>query len=210
VFYDAVGWLRARSVLLPGVTTLARLVARVREEEANQRLWDTLAGLPTAVQRRRLADLLEVPAGARISDLERWRKGGVEPLVVQPQPEGDLPGDIAPQRADRLPVRQALQGLQDHHRGDHLGGHRGMPATLAGDIGEQLGREQRMAVVGEEGVHRPLGDQVAAPGRRVQLVIGWVACGRHAGQFARSRPPARTTGSTRATGSNEPRPSAGS
>ncbi len=78
VFFDAVGWLRERSVLLPGVTTLARLVARVREE-ANQRLWDTLAGLPTAQQRRRLADLLEVPAGARISDLERWRKGPTKP-----------------------------------------------------------------------------------------------------------------------------------
>jgi hypothetical protein len=78
VFFDAVGWLRERSVLLPGVTTLARLVARVREE-ANQRLWDTLAGLPTAQQRRRLADLLEVPAGARVSDLERWRRGPTKP-----------------------------------------------------------------------------------------------------------------------------------
>jgi hypothetical protein len=28
---------------------------------------------------------------------------------------------------------------------------------LADDIGEQFGREQLLAVVGEEGVHRPLG-----------------------------------------------------
>ena len=55
---------------------------------------------------------------------------GVEPLVVQAQPTGDLPGDVAPQRADRLPVRQALQGLQHHHRGDHLGRHRRVPAAL--------------------------------------------------------------------------------
>lgn len=78
VFYDAVGWLRERSVLLPGVTTLARLVARIREE-ANQRLWDTLAGLLASQQRRLLADLLEVPADARVSDLERWRKGPTKP-----------------------------------------------------------------------------------------------------------------------------------
>jgi hypothetical protein len=31
--------------------------------------------------------------------------GGVESLVVQPQPAGDLPGDVAPQRADGLAVR---------------------------------------------------------------------------------------------------------
>jgi hypothetical protein len=37
-------------VLLPRVTTLARLVAHVRDE-ANQRLWDTLWGLLTVEQR---------------------------------------------------------------------------------------------------------------------------------------------------------------
>jgi hypothetical protein len=81
----------------------------------------------------------------------------VEPLVVQPQPAGHLPGDVAPQRADGLPIAQALQRLQHQHRGDHLGGHRRMPAALAGQVGEQLRREQLVAVVGEEGVHRPLG-----------------------------------------------------
>jgi hypothetical protein len=101
----------------------------------------------------------------------------MERLVVQPQPAGDLPGDIAPQRADRLPVRQALKGLQHHHRGDHLGGHRRMPTTLAGQVGEQLDWEQLLTMVGEEGVHRPLRDQVTTPARRVQLVIGGMALG---------------------------------
>jgi hypothetical protein len=62
-----------------------------------------------------------------------------EPLVVQAQLTGDLPGNVAPQRAGRLPVAQALQRLQHHYRGDHLGRHRGMSATLAGQVGEQLG-----------------------------------------------------------------------
>jgi hypothetical protein len=50
-----------------------------------------------------------------------------------------------------------------------------MPAALAGQIGEQLGWEQHMTVVGKKGVHRPVRDRVTTPGRRVQLVIGGVA-----------------------------------
>ena len=61
-------------MLLPGVTTLARLVARVRDQ-ANQRLWDTLAGLRTSEQRHTLTRLLETSAGERLSDLERLRRG---------------------------------------------------------------------------------------------------------------------------------------
>lgn len=71
-------WLVERRVLLPGVTTLARLVAQVREE-ATQRLWDTLYEQPTTRQRSTLEHLLDVPDGARFSDLERWRKGPANP-----------------------------------------------------------------------------------------------------------------------------------
>src|SRR5512133_4374900 len=72
-----------------------------------------------------------------------------------------------------------------------------MPAALTGNVSEQLGREQLVAVVGEEGVHRPLGDQVTAPARRVQLLIGGMALGAHVRESARWQPPARLTGSTK-------------
>ncbi|WP_156056277.1 hypothetical protein [Streptosporangium roseum] len=58
---------------MPGVHRLARLVAREREK-AITRLWDALHGLLNGEQRRVLAELLDVPAGARISTLERLRR----------------------------------------------------------------------------------------------------------------------------------------
>ena len=75
LFAGAVAWLRERQVLLPGVTRLAKLVARVRDE-AMQRLGDVLAAVVTPAQARMLELLLEVPDGARFSDLERLRNGG--------------------------------------------------------------------------------------------------------------------------------------
>jgi TnpA family transposase len=74
IFLDAVRWLREHDVLLPRVTTLARLVAQVRDE-ANQRLWDTLCALLTSEQRAVLETLMKVPDGERVTQLEKWRKG---------------------------------------------------------------------------------------------------------------------------------------
>ncbi len=72
LFAGAVRWLRERQVLLPGLTTLRRLVGGVRDA-AMQRLWDVLAALVTREQERRLERLLIVPDGSRVSDLERLR-----------------------------------------------------------------------------------------------------------------------------------------
>jgi len=74
LFDGAVIWLREHRVLLPGVSTLARLVARVRDA-AMARLWDTLAAPLTAAQASALELLLEIPDGARTSELERLRRG---------------------------------------------------------------------------------------------------------------------------------------
>jgi hypothetical protein len=106
IFTDAVGWLRERNVLLPGVTTLARLVAGVKEE-TTQRLWKLLESLLTAGQRYVLDQLLEVPPGARVSDLERWRKG--------PAPRGSGPAMIKAldQVAEIMGLELAALRLED-------------------------------------------------------------------------------------------------
>jgi hypothetical protein len=76
IFADAVRWLRERDVLLPGVSRLARLVARERDA-AMARLWETLSGALTDQQRMALDALLVVSPGGRVSELERWRTGPV-------------------------------------------------------------------------------------------------------------------------------------
>ncbi|MDQ2815927.1 MAG: DUF4158 domain-containing protein, partial [Actinomycetota bacterium] len=74
IFADAAAWLRERDVLLPGVSALARLVARERDA-ATKRLWDTLYAALTGQQRLALDALLVVPPGSQVSELERWRTG---------------------------------------------------------------------------------------------------------------------------------------
>src|SRR6266542_77695 len=62
-----------RKILLPGVTVLTRLIARVRDRVA-ARLWRSLAQLPTPKQQKRLETLLTVPNGSRLSTLDRLRR----------------------------------------------------------------------------------------------------------------------------------------
>ena len=78
IFADGVKWLRENAVLLPGVTTAARLVSRVRDEALDE-LYATLAGLPGPYLAARLEGLVVVPDGARYSELELWRRGPSKP-----------------------------------------------------------------------------------------------------------------------------------
>jgi len=74
LFDSAWQWLRGKRVLLPGITTLTRLVASAREK-TTESLWATLAALLDSAQAARLDEILEVAADVRVSTLERLRKG---------------------------------------------------------------------------------------------------------------------------------------
>jgi Domain of unknown function (DUF4158) len=74
LFDRSTAWCVEHKVLLPGVTTLARLASEVRVG-AFERLWSSLYGLAGDGLRRRLDALLVVPGGERVSELERLRAG---------------------------------------------------------------------------------------------------------------------------------------
>ncbi len=76
MFDFATAWLIQHKVLLPGVSTLSRLISEIRERAIN-RLWNRLSLLPTVEQRLKLETLLQIPDGERISRFDRYRKGPV-------------------------------------------------------------------------------------------------------------------------------------
>ena len=78
LFDGAHRWLRARRVLLPGLTRLERLVVQTRDQ-ATQRLHEVMASQVNARQMTQLESLLEVQDGDRVSTLDRLRRGPTVP-----------------------------------------------------------------------------------------------------------------------------------
>lgn len=78
IFGEAVTWLRSRQALLPGITTLERLVSDGRKA-ADARLWRQLGEQVSPESGSALLRLLEVPpdSGQKVSELERlrWQRG---------------------------------------------------------------------------------------------------------------------------------------
>ncbi|SEG96064.1 protein of unknown function [Nonomuraea solani] len=120
LFQYAVRRLRHHDVLLPGISTLTRLVARERE------LHDTLVGLLSMQQRSVLELLLKVPPRKKVSDLERWRTGPSKASWPQIVKSLDLAAEIGGAGLGRLeldatvPQRRldepARYGLTAHSR----------------------------------------------------------------------------------------------
>ncbi len=74
VLFDlTTAYLAERKILLPGITTLERLIASTRDR-ANARLWRILARLPSPAQREELEKLLVVVAPAHFTPLELLRQ----------------------------------------------------------------------------------------------------------------------------------------
>ncbi len=76
IFDFAVAWLIQSKVLLPGETTLVRLIAKAREKATNE-LWLKLSSIPTTYQKKKLQDLLNTPDDERLSQFDILRKGPV-------------------------------------------------------------------------------------------------------------------------------------
>ncbi len=76
MFDFATAWLIQNKILLPGISTLTRLISEIRERAAN-RLWKRLSSLPSDEQKAKLETILQVPEGVRLSQFDRFRKGPV-------------------------------------------------------------------------------------------------------------------------------------
>lgn len=76
MFDFATAWLVQHKVLLPGASTLTRLISEIRERATN-RLWRRLSSLPTQNQKVLLDSLLQLQNGQRISRFDSFRKGPV-------------------------------------------------------------------------------------------------------------------------------------
>ncbi len=76
LFERCVLWLISRKVLLPGMSTLTVLIAKVRDR-VSKRLWNRLTLLVNDDQKKQLEDLLLVPEGKRYSKLDELKNGPV-------------------------------------------------------------------------------------------------------------------------------------
>lgn len=74
LFELATEWLIQQKVLLPGISTLIRLIAQIRDR-VSSRAWRRLASLPSEKQRQQLDALLTVPEGKRRSRFDQLRQG---------------------------------------------------------------------------------------------------------------------------------------
>ena len=115
----------------------------------------------------RVEDPLRVVAGPQLVAPQRQHRR-VERLIGERQAGGRLPRDVGLQRPAGVAVRAALQGLEHHHCRDHVRRHRRAAPPRREQVREHLVGEQAVTVLGQERVHRPLTEQMAAQRCRVE------------------------------------------
>ena len=109
LFDQVVAWLRTQKVLLPGVSTVARLVSEVRTD-VSERLYSRLAGRVSTELGQRLDKLLTVPSGARISELDRLRRAPTRASGLEMVRALDRAAEIAGFGADRVDASDVPPG----------------------------------------------------------------------------------------------------
>jgi hypothetical protein len=82
-------------------------------------------------------------------------------LCPHRQTRGGFPPQIKRQPVTRLPIRQSLVGLQQHHRGHHPRRHGRTPQRRALEqIGEILVAEQHSAMLSQQPIDTALGQLI--------------------------------------------------
>jgi hypothetical protein len=110
-------------------------------------------------------------AGEPCPHVDEHRVG--EARVVKGQPAtGVLPAGVEREPLDRLAITQALEALEDHHDRDHQGRHRAPADVGREQVVEQLVREQRPGLAGEQGMDRVGSHQRLDEGARVAKQVG--------------------------------------
>lgn len=74
MFDFATDWLVKNKILLPGATTLSRLISEIRER-AKKLLYKRLYSIPTIKQKHQLETLFQQVEGLRFTNFEQYRKG---------------------------------------------------------------------------------------------------------------------------------------
>lgn len=92
LFERAAAWLLRHKVLLPGITTLAKRVAEIRDEQA-QRLYAAVGALVSPAQAGELEQLL-FTGGARLSELERLRRGPTDNTPTELKQQVERLGEL--------------------------------------------------------------------------------------------------------------------
>ncbi|WP_104111906.1 Tn3 family transposase [Arthrobacter sp. N199823] len=176
LFERATLWLRECKVLLPGVSTLTRLVSEVRAG-ANERLYSMLVDAAGPALIQGLEDLLRVEEGSRLTAWERLRTGpsrvsvpellrqldrlarlrdlGAGTIDVETVPEGRM---NALARYGLAGKASALQGLSGQRRGATLlCAVRALTSEVADDLCDALD-----AIVTERVVRKAARESAAA------------------------------------------------